>query len=175
MVVCNLFMVASAQRRRVHKVEGEVRIRKLRPTVYITFEGFGNACNSWEANLLKAKKTSTSEEQAECIWLQLHNNTRWLIVIPTVDLYTTLGGVRVLHPRYRVAERNESLAPVNEADRQEFNSLRPGQSAFFSVLKEHLSDARKIYINFKYQWEYENLEPIHRVEFASDKLPKDAR
>ena len=77
--------------------------------------------------------------------------------------------------QHRVAERNESLASVNEADRQEFNSLRPGQSAFFSVLKEHLSDARKIYINFKYQWEYENLEPIHRVEFASDKLPKDAR
>jgi hypothetical protein len=175
MVMCNLIMVASAQRRRTQRVEEEVRIRKHRPTVYITFEGFGKACNSWEANLLKTKKASISQEQAGCIWLQLHNNTRWMIVIPTVDLFTTLGGVRVLHPRYRVEERNGSLAPVNEVDRQEFNSLRPGHSAFFTVLKENLSDARKIYIDYKYQWEYNNLEPIHRVEFGSDKLSKDAR
>ena len=50
----------------------------------------------------------------------------------------------------------------------------------FPISKEHLSDGRKIYINFGYQWEYDNVlsplvEPIHRVEFGSDKLPKDAR
>jgi len=178
-VVCNLVVVGSAQRRRPLRVEQDVRIRKHLPTVYITFEGFGKAGNSSEANKLKNKQPSTSRE-AGYIWLRLLNNTRWVIQIPTVDLFLTLGGVRVVHPRYQVEEENGTRARVNEVDRQEFTTLRPGSSAVFPVPKEHLSDGRKIYINFSYQWENENVlnplfEPVHIVEFGSNKLPQDAR
>ena len=180
MVACSLIMVASAQRRRTHTVERDVRIRKTRPTVYITFEGFGKVGNSWEANTLKTKEAGKSREEEQYVWLQLHNNTRWVIHFPTIDLFMTLGGVTVKHPHYQVEEQNGTRAPVNQADQGYSTSLRPGYSAFFPISKEHLSDGRKIYINFGYQWEYDNVlsplvEPIHRVEFGSDKLPKDAR
>jgi hypothetical protein len=180
MVACNLIMVASAQRRRTHTVVRDVRIRKTHPTVYITFEGFGKVGNSWEANTLKTKEAGKSREEEQYVWLRLHNNTRWVIHFPTIDLFMTLGGVTVKHPRYQVEEQNGTRAPVNQADKGYSTSLRPGYSAFFPISKEHLSDGRKIYINFGYQWEYDNVlsplvEPIHRVEFGSDKLPKDAR
>ncbi len=179
MLVCNLVVLASAQRRRT-QVERDVRVRKHQPTVYITFEGFGKAGNSWEANMLKTKNASQSREAGPYIWLRLHNNTRWVIDIPTVDMFLVLGGVKVIHPRYQVEERDGTRAPVNQVNKGYWNSIRPGQAVFFPILREHLSGERKIYINFVYKWEYDNehsplLEPVHRVEFGSEKLPKDAR
>jgi hypothetical protein len=179
MVACNLVVVGSAPRRRTYRVERDVRIRKHHPTVYITFEGFGKVGNSLEASRLKTKEASRSREAGQYIWLRLHNNTRWVIDIPTVDLFLVLGGVKVIHPRYQVEEGDGTRAPVNEEDKGYWNSLRPGQAVFFPILREHLSGERKIYINFRYKWEYDNehsplLEPIHRVEFGSERLPKGA-
>ncbi|MFL6212058.1 MAG: hypothetical protein ACJ74W_24635 [Pyrinomonadaceae bacterium] len=153
---------------------------KHTPTIYITFEGFGKVGNSLEAQMLGTESSSKSQEQGEYVWLRLHNNTRWVIDIPTIDLFLTLGGVRVIHPRYQVEERDGARAPINEVDKHFGTSLRPGRSALFSVLREHLSNGRKIYINFRYKWEYDKeysplLEPIHRVEFGSGELPKGAR
>jgi len=176
-------MVAPAQRRRSRKVERDVRISKHAPTIYITFEGFGKVGNSWEANTLETKEAGKSREEGQYIWLRLHNNTRWVIYFPTVDMFLTLGGVRVIHPRYQVEEGDGTRAPINEADKQLATSLRPGSSALFSVLREHFSNGRKVYISFGYSWEYRSMnfghillgEPAHRVEFASDDLSKSAR
>jgi hypothetical protein len=178
MVICNLILVAPGQHRRSQKVERDVRIRKHHPTVYITFEGFGEVGNSLEAGKLKTKEVAKLE-RGQYIWLRLHNNTRWVIDIPTVDLFLVLGGVKVIHPRYQVEAGDGTRAPVNEEDKGYWNSLRPGQAVFFPILREHLSGERKIYINFMYKWEYDNehsplLEPIHRVEFGSEQLPKNA-
>ena len=180
MVICTLIVVATAQHRRSQRVERDVRIRKHHPTVYITFEGFGKVGNSSEARMLKTKEASKFREQEQYIWLRLHNNTRWVVDIPTVDLFLTLGGVRVIHPRYQVEEGDGTRAPVNQVDKGYETSLRPGHCTFFPILREHLSDGRKIYINFRYKWEYDNehsplLEPIHRVEFGSEELSKDGR
>ena len=139
-VVCNLVAVGAAQRKRTHRVEPDVRVRKGLPTVYITFAGFGKSGSSSEANTLKTRKLP-SLEQGQYIWLQLHNNTRWEIVIPTIDLFSTFGGTAtVIHPRYQVEAADGTRAPVNEVDRQEFYVLRSGRSAFFSVSREHLSN-----------------------------------
>lgn len=182
-VICNLVVVAPAQRRKSRRVERDVRILKHTPTIYITFAGFGKVGNSLEARLLETAGASKSQEQGQYVWLRLHNNTRWVIDFPTVDLFLTLGGVRVIHPRYQVEERDGSRAPVNEVDKQFWNRLRPGQSALFPVLREYFSNGRKIYISFRYWWEYDKLnfgytllrEPVHRVEFGSDDLSKSAR
>ena len=68
MVICNLIVVAPAQRKRSHRVERDVRIRKHHPTVYITFEGFGKVGNSLEARILKTKELSRFREQGKYIW-----------------------------------------------------------------------------------------------------------
>lgn len=146
MVICNLVAVAPAQRGRIRRVEPDVRILKHAPTIYITFEGFGKVGNSREAQLLETEGGSKSQEQGQYVWLRLHNNTRWVIVFPTVDMFLTLGGVRVIHPRYQVEERDGTRAPINEVDKLLGTSLRPGRSALFSVLREHLSNGRKIYV-----------------------------
>ena len=181
-MVCNLAVTAPAQRRRGHKVRRDVRILKHTPTIYITFEGFGAVGNSLEAQTLKAVRASKSQEQGQYVWLRLHNNTRWVIDIPTIDLFFTTGGVRVIHPRYQVEERDGNRTHVNEVDDHCGTcgtTLQPGSSALFSVLREHLSNGRKVYINFRYKWEYDKeysplLEPIHRVEFVGE-LSKNTR
>ena len=176
-VVCNLVAVGAAQHKRTHRVEPDVRVRKGLPTVYITFAGFGKSGSSSEANTLKTRKLP-SLEQGQYIWLQLHNNTRWEIVIPTIDLFFTFGGsATVIHPRYQVEAADGTRAPVNEVDRQEFYVLRPGRSAFFSVSREHLSNGLRIYIQFSFKWDFSASMggPIHRVEFRSEGLPKDDR
>ena len=182
-LICNVAMFAPAQRRRSRTVERDVRILKHAPTIYITFEGFGKVGNSLEAQLLETGRASKSQEQGQYIWLRLHNNTRWVIYFPTVDMFVILGGVSVIHPRYQVEERDGTRAPINEIDKQLGTSLRPGRSALFSVLREHFSNGRKIYISFRYSWEDGSLtfghtflgEPVHRVEFASDDLSRSAR
>ncbi len=146
-----------AQRRRSRGVERDVRIVKHTPTIYITFEGFGKVGNSLEARVLETGEASRSQEQGQYVWLRLHNNTRWGIDIPTVDLFLTINWVREIHPRYQVEERDGTRAPVNEIDKGYWTSLRPGHSALFSVLRELFSNGRKIYISFIYQWEYDKL------------------
>ena len=183
MVICNVAIAAPAQRRRSRTVERDARILKHAPTIYITFEGFGKVGNSLEAQLLKTGGVSKSQEQGQYVWLRLHNNTRWVIYVPTVDMFLVLGGVGVIHPRYQVEERDGTRAPINDVDKQLGTSLRPGRSALFSVLREHFSNGRKIYISFRYSWEDGSLtfghtflgEPVHRVEFASDDLSRSAR
>ena len=137
-------MFAPAQSRRSGTVERDVRILKHAPTIYITFEGFGEVGNAWEANTLKTKEAGKSREEGQYVWLRLHNNTRWVVYFPTVDMFLTLGGVSVIHPRYQVEERDGSRVPINEADKQLLTSLRPGRSALFSVLRELFSNGRKV-------------------------------
>ena len=183
MVICNVAIAAPAQRRRSRKVEQDVRISKHAPTIYITFEEFGKVGNSWEANTLETKEAGKSREEGQYVWLRLHNNTRWVIYFPTVDMFVILGGVSVIHPRYQVEERDGTRAPINDVDKQLGTSLQPGRSALFSVLREHFSNGRKIYISFRYSWEDGSLtfghtflgEPSHRVEFGSDDLSASAR
>ena len=182
-VICNLVVVAPAQHRRSRRVERDIRILKHTPTIYIVFEGFGKDGNSLEARMFETREGSKSQEQGQYVWLRFHNNTRWKIDIPTVDLFLTIGGVSEIHPRYQVEERDGTRAPINEVDKGYLTSLRPGRSALFSVLREHLSNGRKISINFRYSWEYwweygqrygSPREPIHRVEFGSHDLPGSA-
>ncbi len=153
---------------------------KHTPTIYITFEGFGKTGDSSEAQTLEAVGASESQEQGQYVWLRLHNNTRWVIDIPTIDLFFIIGGARVIHPRYQVEERDGTRAHVNEVDGHFGTSLQPGNSALFSVPREHLSNRRKIYINFRYKWEYDKeysplLEPVHRVEFVREELSQNPR
>lgn len=179
LLVCNLAALSSPAQKRGRRLERDVRILKHIPTVFITFEGYGKTGDTLEANSVGTK----SQEPGKYVWLRLHNNTRWVIDIPTTDLFITVGGARVIHPRYQVEEGDGTRAPDNEADKDCGTcgtSLQPGSSALFSILRERLSSGRKIYINFRYKWEYDAgysplLEPVHRVEFSGEELSRGVR
>jgi hypothetical protein len=171
----SLVVAAHAQRRRSRNVSRDIRISKQHPTIYITFEGFG---------------------QEQEVWLRLHNNTRWRIEIPTVEIYmgrdvvpsrlldkyriAGLGKGEVAKPRFYVEERDGVPVSANQTSKPLGTYVPPGHSVLFNVPREHLSDGRRIYLIFHYQWErgqgYDRArDPVHRVEFSSSQLPASPR
>ncbi len=68
-LVCNLFIAVPAQNRRRHRVNGEVRVSKTQPTVYITFVRVGK------------REPIYNGESNEGVWLRLHNNAHWTLIL----------------------------------------------------------------------------------------------
>lgn len=173
--MCGLVVAVPAQSRRGRRVERDVRISKQQPTIYITFEGIGR------------------ERE---IWLRLHNNTRWRLELPTVAMYWGMdfvpyrltdeyrlagrGKGAVAKPRYHVEERGGAPVSTSQTDRPFGAYVSPGRTVLFNVSEEHLSEGRKIYLTFRYEWEhgqgYERArDPVHRAEFDSSQLPVNRR
>lgn len=143
------------------RVPSKEHLRKDKPTVYIEFERAGD------------RAPLRSGESNNGIWLRLHNNTKWPIVLdmqgaPSKEygdallIYDELSGRRVTF------ERNCHVCS--------FNALGSGHSLLFSVPAEHLSKGLGIRIKFSYGWEDYNKvlagqEPEHYVYFYSSQLP----
>lgn len=166
---------------------------KSKPTVYLTFEREGK------------RKPVYEGLSGEAIWLRLHNNTAWPILIYTEGYYeramfSTLricGEVRdeglrdgrEVEPLY-VVEATDDNATVPKIDRGH-RILDPsvwlpsGRSLLFSVPREHLAKFLRVSVGFSYEWEWNRLvnggldrdsqEPLHTVSFRSQDLPARLR
>src|SRR5688572_13752144 len=69
---------------------GDIRISKDHPAIYITFERRGTAVNPMTARLAETDTTSSRTGAGRDYLLRIHNNSRWAIEFPTWSLY--LGG-----------------------------------------------------------------------------------
>lgn len=192
-VISMCSVVTAPAQRKPLQTKGDVRVSKQHPTVYVTFEKYGKAISPWEEGSNSTGEPLKSTESGDDIWLRLHNNTHWAIELTTREFY--MGSRTVMHRTangsnvpglgegmeinavYEVAEATGSVVSVRESDVGTFftSILPPGRSVLFSVRHEYLSGGRKIYINFRYEWEQGNhvgREPTHRIEVSGLDIPK---
>lgn len=204
LILCSLALtVFSQQQQKQSASNGDVRLSKDKPTVYITFERAGE------------RKPLFASESNQGVWLRLHNNTRWAINFCTPSLYVgekvaplrlsgrrgALGlrdGVEVTmcHEVEAVKSYESGMTPEGEMFKERpvevqqppvgyrtgevfSNSWLPaGGSVIFSVPREHLAKHLAIYIPYNYEWEYgertfRSDEPQHRVYFRASDLPEN--
>lgn len=185
-----LFPVTFAYTNNMIEEEEDVRLRKDKPTVYITFERTGE------------RRPLEEGESNKGVWLRLHNNTRWKIKIAAFNVPESPSSPKdgkEVGLYYEVEMVNHSgegqfVRGAKESSKTKENSdlpigyrkggvishtwIQPGDSLIFSIPREHLTKDLKIYVGFQYEWEkrkgYVGIdgEPEHHVYFSSNDLPK---
>ena len=180
--VCCLVFPVLAQRPKPVDKKVDVRINKNQPTVYVTFERKGE------------RKPLYVEESNQGLWLRLHNNTRWTIIMPSFGVPKPLGDAGLFYEVEAIRGEETIEGPSGlevrrlEVDRvpigyrldHTYSPLRleSGKSILFSIPREHLVRNLAVRISFHYEWEGEHAisrgnEPQHNVYFCSSKLPTD--
>ena len=146
-----------------------VRPDKDRPTVYVTYERSG------------LRVPLNNGESRKGIWLRLHNNTRWKLVLRVGGVPNSSYGDAVMF--YEV-ERTEGSGFTPIGYRSHVASiimLKAGNSLVFSLPQEHLEKGLAIRVRYNYEWElrkngsFPSNEPYHSVTFTSSDLPPDRR
>lgn len=139
------------------------RIVKNKPTVYISFEHVGE------------RVSPRSGETEDGIWLTLHNNTKWAIIVETSDVPSKELGDADLYYEVLSGEKVVIDARCHVCS---VNKLSSRRSLVFSLPREYLMDNdRSIRIRFHYEWEQDetgstSLEPEHYVSFYSSDILK---
>ena len=158
------------QRRGQAASSARVRLVTNEPAVYISFTRRG------------MRKPLQANESDRGIWLRLHNNTKWRIVIPVFDVPPEYGELGVFYD-IEVGDKESTdfpngvpkSRPVDEV--YSIISLGPGKSVSFSVPQEHLENGLNLRVRFSYDWEnqddvFAGREAIHFVYFRSSMIPK---
>lgn len=162
-ILCGVVISLQAQ----HKPRGtqaESRIRKDMPTVYIAFERGGS------------RKPLEQGESNEGVWLRLHNNTRWPIMLEMNGVPPEYGDAALF---YDVLSEGK-LILEGRCHVCSSNRISPGRSLVFSVPREDLAKGKSIRVKFSYGWEdpddvFAGREPEHYVNFDASKLPVSAQ
>jgi hypothetical protein len=163
-IFCSIVFGIQAQNKATSN-QDNVRIMRDKPSVYITFERVGQ---------LKSPDVGDGNER---VWLRLHNNTRWPLMldmsaVPSGEYgdaglfyENLLGGEIILRVQCHVCT---------------LNSLGSGKSLLFSIPQTDLAKERAIRVKFSYGWEDRNdvaggREAVHHVYFDSSNLPQIAQ
>jgi hypothetical protein len=153
-----------AQKRKPHRTPEEFRFKKDSPTVYITF------------NRVARREPLRAGESDQGVWLRLHNNTRWPIVLEMNGVPSEYGDAGLFYDV--LSERKVILE--GRCHVCSSNRLSPGRSLVFSLPREDLGKGGAIRISFSYGWEdpddvFAGREPEHYVYFYASKLPQTSQ
>jgi hypothetical protein len=181
---CLITISIGAQQKRVARKGADVRLVKGKPSVYITFERFGE------------REPLEPGESREGIWLRFHNNTKWPISFRAFGVPRELGEVgmyyeieelpqspleRGSHSSTEAKEeiKRKSEIPIGYLPGDSFDviSIESGDSILFSVPSDHLAEGLYLRIAFNYGWEDHNdvtagREAYHYITFSSSELPR---
>jgi len=147
----------------------EVRHQKDRPTVYVTYEQSG------------PRVPLSNGESERGIWLRLHNNTKWKLILRVGGVPNPSYGDAVVF--YEV-ERTEGsgFIPIGYSSHvASVIKLKAGGSIVFSLPQEHLEKGLALRVRYNYEWELRKDDsfsanlPYHSVTFASSDLPVHRR
>lgn len=164
LILCSFSGLLYAQKRKSHRTPEEVRLKKDSPTVYITF---GHVAR---------REPLRAGESDQGVWLRLHNNTRWPIVLEMNGVPSEYGDAGLFYDL--LSERKviqEGRCHVCSS-----NKLSPGRSLVFSLPREYLGKGGAIRVGFSYGWEDPDdvsagSEPEHYVYFYASKLPQTSQ
>jgi hypothetical protein len=161
--------LASAQTRKSGKTSSGVRLSNDKPSVYISYERFGK------------RKPLLAGESNEGIWLRLHNNTKWKIILPASGVPETHGDLGMFYTLEVVSELPDEIVDIPKGNElghlYSIIELRGGESVLFSVPREHLPKGIVLRVKFSYEWENQNdvsadREVEHTVSYYASKLPQ---
>ena len=162
-ILCSLVSGLNAQRKL--RPQGEVRIKRTVPSIYLTFERAGRV------------KVPEPGEERDRVWLRFRNNTRWTIMlnmsgVPSED-YGDAGLFFDVVSDGKLISREECHVCT-------LNGVGPGKSLVFSVPRGDFSEGRSIRVRFSYGWEnqddvFAGREPEHYVYFHASKLPQTSQ
>lgn len=140
--------------------KNDVRIDASKPSVYISFERYG---------------------EVDSLWLRLHNNSRWTISFHTNepfyglinkplewsygrDKFGLLDGIQITPIYFIDSVLTEEKLSNHSCERSQ-SFLASGRSVIFKQPRKNLKQFNRLYIGFNYEWEDDGLEPEHRVSF----------
>lgn len=158
--------VVSAQTRKPNKFSSEIRLSKNKPSVYISYERSGK------------REPLEIGESNEGIWLRLHNNTKWTIILPTFGPPESHGDVGMFYTLVVVSELPKEVTDIPKGYElghvYSTFKLRGGESVLFSVPREHLPKGIVLRVSFSYEWEdqddvFAGREVEHVVSFYASK------
>lgn len=159
--------------------ERSIKLKKDKPTVFISFVRFGR------------REPLEVGESDQGIWLRLHNNTRWVVWVPSFGVTKEFGdmGLHYTIERFPSPVSSIVIGPVEPncpkkdvakdtpvgyipRDTKTFRPIKSGKSILFSVPREHLAPGLFIRISFHYDWEnfvdaILGTEPEHFIAFSS--------
>ena len=130
------------------------RLSKSRPSVYITFDHVGKII------------PVSSEEPADRVWLRLHNNTRWPIILETDRVVTRKYGAAALFWDI-FCEGPDPFSLTQHCVDCASKPLASGHYVLFTVRRGDLGKGCAIRVKFSYGWEANSGEPEHFVYFQS--------
>ncbi len=147
------------------------RLDKSHPSTYVDFVKSGQ------------RKPFHVDESEDGIWLRLHNNTVWDLVLPMFGVPEDLGDAGVYYEV--VATPGEAVRdlPVGERlrDLVSLDTVKPGRGVVFSIPREHLERGLAIRIEFQYGWETSHPPgiltdmPTHYVTYTSRTLNRQEK
>lgn len=156
------FVGFQAQQRMSSAFQRDVRIERKRPSVYITFERAGQL------------KSPDPGDEKERVWLRLHNNTRWPLMLDMSAVPSAEYGDAGLF--YDELSKGEVIFRM-QCHVCTLNSLGPRRSLVFSIPRTDLAKEGAIRVKFSYSWEDQNdvaggREVEHHVYFNGSQLPQ---
>jgi hypothetical protein len=180
---CLIVTSIDAQQKKISRRRDDVRLMKDKPSVYISFERFGE------------REPLEPGESREGIWLRFHNNTKWPIFFRAFSVPKELGEAGMYYeirelPQASVERGSPSSSKTKEDIKQKTDlstgyqpvdsfsviSIESGDSILFSIPSEHLAEGLYLRMGFNYGWEDQNdvtagREAFHYVSFSSSALP----
>lgn len=167
-LLCSFVIAGYSQSPKLVQSFTNVRVNKKKPSVYISFERKGK------------RPPLFAGESSEGIWLRLHNNTKWNILIAAFGIADIKGETGVYYELESTSiDQNDNLdPPVGYAvgHLSSYTIIKSAKSILFSVPREHLPKNIKLKIEISYDWEnlddvMADREPKHFVYFYSSKIP----
>jgi hypothetical protein len=147
-------------------LQKDVRIERNKPSVYITFERIGQI------------KLPDPDDEKERIWLRLHNNTRWPLMLDMSAVPSAEYGDAGLF--YDNLSSGGEIIFRIQCHVCTLNSLGSGKSLLFSIPRTELPKERSIRVKFSYGWEDQNdvaggREATHYVYFDGSQIPQSSQ
>jgi len=149
--------------------DGDARINKDQPTVYIAFERFGKALELSKQKMAQMGQKSVSEQAGNDIWLRIQNNTCWPISLRQFGMYiperrkneTPSDWMKRWGDLENGAEAGLFYWVIKPNGQKKYAGidaysdvrLMPGNYLLFSVSRSHLAKDHQIEVNFNYDWE----------------------
>lgn len=181
--------------------QAAIYVEKYSKKVYITFEHYGDMSDPGEKRMMESdelneSKSKKSAEDANAVWLRLHNDSSLPISIPTQSMYLPNPDCFHLFPdgqkMFGLCDNREISIwhGVKDKDNEwipygfDFGSsamLLPNKSVLFPIPLQILKDGNSIVFNFTFQnikasendreWDYgEEIE----LRFNEQNLPKSS-
>jgi hypothetical protein len=134
-----------------------IRLRKDKPSVYISFERF--------------EKIKREEENEEFIFFRLHNNTRWKIQLQmSGGLSEKYNDVRLY---YAIRNDEGNMIEGHFCRVCSINWLPSTKSLLFAISRDLLKEDRRLDIEFQYEWQADSAREVSNiVSFWNSDLPK---